>query len=302
MQDHKKMRKIFYPVMLLLFGVTHIANAQTDLLQQRIEQYTAGKKATIGVSVLGIEDHYSMSVKGDYHFPMQSVFKFHIAIAVLSEVDKGKLRLEQPVEIKKDELLPNTWSPIRQKYPEGATLSLQEILQYTVSESDNIGCDILLRLMGGPGVVNDYFVKNGLKDISIQANEDEMHKAWDVQYRNWTTPVSATNLLKVFYGEKLLSQQSMDLLWRMMVESPTGKQRIKGQLPEGTVVAHKTGTSDTNKQGITAAVNDIGIVTLPNGKHFAISVFVSNSAENMEGNEKIISDIGKYVWDYYMGK
>lgn len=288
--------------MLLLFGVSHTANAQKNLLQQRIEQYTAGKKATIGVSALGIEDHYSMSVKGDDHFPMQSVFKFHIAMAVLSEVDKGKLRLEQPVEIKKDELLPNTWSPIRQKYPEGATLSLQEILQYTVSESDNIGSDILLRLMGGPGVVNDYFVKNGLKDILIQANEDEMHKAWDVQYRNWTTPKSATNLLKVFYNKKLLSQQSTELLWRMMVESPTGKQRIRGQLPEGTVVAHKTGTSDTNKQGITAAVNDIGIVELPNGKHFAISVFVSNSAENMEGNEKIISDIAKYVWDYYTGK
>jgi beta-lactamase class A len=68
------------------------------------------------------------------------------------------------------------------------------------------------------------------------------------------------------------------------------------------VVAHKTGTSDTNQQGITAAVNDIGIVTLPDGKHFAISVFVVNSAENMEVNEKIISDIGKYVWDYYTGR
>jgi len=85
----------------------------------------------------------------------------------------------------------------------------------------------------------------------------------------------------------------------MMVETPTGKKRIKGQLPEGTVVAHKTGTSDTNQQGITAAVNDIGIVTLPDGKHYAISVFVSNSAEDMERNEKIISDIGRFVWEYY---
>lgn len=296
------MLKIFYPALVLILSLSHITSAQTDPLRQQIEQYITGKKATIGVSALGIEDDYSMSVKGDDHFPMQSVFKFHIAMAVLAEVDKGKLRLDQQIKVKKDELLPNTWSPIREKYPEGAMLTLKEILRYTVSESDNIGCDILLRLMGGPKVVNDYFVQHGVKDISIQANEAEMHSAWDVQYRNWTTPKSATNLLKVFYGKKLLSEKSTELLWGMMVETPTGKKRIKGQLPEGTVVAHKTGTSDTNKQGITAAVNDIGIVTLPDGKHFAISVFVADSAEPMEMNEKIISDIGKYVWEYYTGR
>jgi len=296
------MRKIFYPVLLLLSSLSPIAKAQTNGLQQQIEAYTAAKKATIGVSVLGIEDDYSMSVRGDSHFPMQSVFKFHIAIAVLSEVDKGKLRLDQRVKVKKEELPPNTWSPIREKYPEGTVLTLKEILRYTVSESDNIGCDILLRLMGGPKVVNDYFVKHGVKDVAIQANEAEMHQEWDVQYRNWTTPTSAANLLKVFYEKKLLSEQGTDLLWQMMVESPTGKKRIKGQLPEGTVVAHKTGTSDTNKQGITAAVNDIGIVSLPNGKHFAVSVFVSDSEEKMEENERIISDIAKYVWDHYTGK
>jgi len=293
------MLKIYSPVVLLLLGLSRITYAQTAPLQQQIEQYTAGKKATIGVSVLGMEDHYAVSVKGDDHFPMQSVFKFHIALAVLAEVDKGKLRLDQQIKVRKDELPLNTWSPIREKFPKGTTLTLKEVLRYTVSESDNIGCDILLRLMGGPKVVNDYLVRNGVKDIAIVANEHEMHQAWDVQFRNWTTPKSATELLKMFYDKKLLSQKSTELLWTMMVETPTGKKRIKGQLPEGTVVAHKTGTSDTNQQGITAAVNDIGIVTLPDGKHYAISVFVSNSAEDMEKNEKIISDIGRFVWEYY---
>ena len=77
------------------------------------------------------------------------------------------------------------------------------------------------------------------------------------------------------------------------------KNRIKGQLPEGTIVAHKTGSSDTNEEGIIGAANDIGIVTLPNGRHFAISVFVTNSKENDETNEKIISDIAKAAWDYF---
>ena len=86
------------------------------------------------------------------------------------------------------------------------------------------------------------------------------------------------------------------------VRNYKGKNRIKGQLPTGTLVAHKTGTSDTNEQGVTAAVNDIGIVTLPNGKHFAISVFISNSKEDNETNEKIISGIAKLTWDYFTCK
>ena len=84
-----------------------------------------------------------------------------------------------------------------------------------------------------------------------------------------------------------------------MRETGTGEGRLKGQLPKGTVVAHKTGSSGANKEGITAAVNDIGIVFLPNGKHYFISVFVTNSTENADTNEKIIADISKVTWDYF---
>ncbi len=82
--------------------------------------------------------------------PMLSVFKFHIALAVLNQVDKGNLTLDQKILIKKSDLLENTWSPLREKYPDGnVELPLSEIITYTVAQSDNNGCDILLRLIGG---------------------------------------------------------------------------------------------------------------------------------------------------------
>ena len=84
-----------------------------------------------------------------------------------------------------------------------------------------------------------------------------------------------------------------------MRETETGKKRLKGQLPENTIVAHKTGSSGVNKEGLTAAVNDIGIVFLPNGQHYFISVFVTNSKENSDVNEKIIADISKATWDHF---
>jgi beta-lactamase class A/beta-lactamase class A VEB len=102
---------------------------------------------------------------------MQSVFKLHIALAVLSEIDKGKFSLDQKIKIEQKDLLPGLYSPLREKYPNGAALKLSEILEYTVSQSDNVGCDVLLRLIGGPQAVEDFFIKNNLRDVSIKSTK-----------------------------------------------------------------------------------------------------------------------------------
>lgn len=294
------MTRVLFLTTLFFSFFCNAVNAQIKSLEQQIEKVTSTKKATVGVAIYSFERNESLSLNHQKHFPLQSVFKFHIALAVLNEIDKGKLTLNQKIFIKKSDLLPDTWSPIRKKYPEGnVSIPLAEILQYTVAQSDNNGCDILLRLIGGPKVVNDYIHGIGVKDVAIQVSENEMHAEWNIQFKNWTTPTASVELLRKFYKRQILSKKSYDFLWKTMIETQTGEKRLKGQLPKGTLVAHKTGTSDTNDEGVTAAINDIGIVTLPNGKHFAISVFVSDSKENTETNERIISDIAKLAWDYF---
>ena len=296
------MTKLF-PLTALLFSfITCQTAAQTtDKLRQKIQQIISAKNADVGVSISGNNGEDTLSINGGRHYPMQSVFKFHIGLAMLSEIDKGKYSLTQKIEIEEKDLLPNLYSPLREKYPKGASLPISEILEYTVSTSDNVGCDVLLRLLGGPQHVEDYFAKNNFKDISIKINEEVMQNNWDLQFKNWTTPKAATEVLASFYDnkQKLLSPGSYDFIWRVMRETETGKNRLKGQLPKGTVVAHKTGTSGTNKVGLTAAVNDMGIVFLPGGQHFFISVFVTNSKEDAATNEKIIADIAKVTWDYF---
>lgn len=300
------MTRILYLTAIAFLFVTNQTFAQSkDALQQKIQQIVSTKNAVVGVSIVGNNGKDKISINGEKRFPMQSVFKFHIGLLMLSEIDKGKFSLDQKIKIQKKDLLPDLYSPIRDKYPEGATLTIAEILEYTVSQSDNVGCDALLRLLGGPQAVENYFVKNKFKDISIKINEEVMQNNWDLQFQNWTTPKAANKVLESFYDnkKKLLSQKSYDFIWKVMRETSTGKNRLKGQLPEGTVVAHKTGWSGTNKTtGITAAVNDIGIVFLPNGQHFFISVFVTDSKEGAETNEKIIADIAKATWDYFLTK
>ncbi len=277
--------------------------AQLSSLKPAIEAIVRSKQADVGLSVYHIESGDSLQIKGARHYPLQSVFKFHVALAVLDQVDKGRFTLNQQILIKRSELPAGTYSPIRDEYPTGdIRLSLADIIRYTVSHSDNNGCDILIRLLGGAKRVNDYIHSKGVKDLAIVATEADMHTAWNVQYGNWTTPAAATKLLTLFYRQKLLLKHSYKFLWETMTATTTGAKRIKGGLPEGTPVAHKTGTSDTNKEGVTAATNDIGIITLPNGQHYAISVFVAESKENGDANEQIIADISKVVWEYLAGK
>ncbi|MBE2281332.1 MAG: class A beta-lactamase, subclass A2 [Ignavibacteriaceae bacterium] len=290
-----------FTVIFILFFICQIQAQSIESLRQNIEQIISSKDATVGVAILGTNKEDTLSINGDKRFPMQSVFKFHIGVVVLSEIDKGKYSLEQEVKIEKHELLPGLWSPIREKYPDGVTLTLAEILQFTISVSDNVGCDLLLRLLGGANNVEEYFHRAGFIDISIKINEEVMQNNWELQFQNWITPVTANEILKAVYNNKnLLSQSSYEFFWKTLKETSTGINRLKGNLPDGTVVAHKTGSSGTNKTtGITAAVNDIGIVFLPDGSYYIISVFVTDSKEDFTTNEKIIADIGKAAWDYF---
>lgn len=296
------MTKLFYLTTLVFLTISTKTNAQTiDSLRQKIQRIVTTKNAIVGVEIIGNDGKDTVSLNGERHYPLQSVFKFHIALAVLSQIDKGEFSLDQKIGILKKDLLPDLYSPLRDDYPNGATLSISKILDYTVSSSDNVGCDVLLRLIGGPKVVEKYLIKNKIKDVSIKINEEEQQANWDLQFQNWTTPKAANETLAKFYynKKKLLSKKSYAFIWQLMRETETGQHRIKGLLPEYTIVAHKTGSSGANKEGLTAAVNDIGIVFLPNGKHFFISVFVTNSKENSETNEKIIADIAKASWDHF---
>ena len=299
------MTTLFRLVTLVFTFISIQTFAQTtDALRQKIQQIVSTKNAIVGVSIIGNDGKDTISFNGEKHYPMQSVFKFHIALAVLSQIDKGKFSLDQKIEIQKKDLIPNLYSPIREDYPNGATLPISKILEYTVSSSDNVGCDVLLRLIGGPKIVEDYFVKNHIKAVSIKVNEQQQQADWDLQFKNWTTPKAANETLAKFYNnkKKLLSQKSYDFIWKTMRETETGVNRLKGRLPKGTIVAHKTGSSGVNKDGFTAAVNDIGIIFMPNGKYFFISVFVTDSKENADTNEKIIADIAKETWNYFTSK
>ncbi len=284
---------------LIIFSVSLSHAQKADLLTQ-IEAIAPESKGIVGVSILNIESGDTVNFNAHSRLVMHSVFKFPIAMAVLNLVDKGKYKLDQKIKLRKSDMAaPKAYSPLRDKYPDGTEMALSDILGYMISQSDNTACDYLLKKIGGPQVVEDYIKSLGVKGIAIKASEADMASAWEVQYTNWGKPADLVQLLNILYQGKALSKTSNDFLLKIMTETTTGPNRIRGLLPKDAVVAHKTGTSGTNDAGLTPATNDIGIITLPNGKHLAIAIMVCNSKANEATREGVIAKIAKAAWDEY---
>jgi beta-lactamase class A len=274
-----------------------ITTSNTDRrnkLRERIKQISETAKGRVGVTATVLETGESVSLNGDRQFPMLSVYKFPIAMAVLDRVDRGKLKLDQKIRIETSDVVRG--SQILDRPSIGAEFTLTQLLKYMVSDSDNTACDVLLRLIGKPKIVTQYLRDLGVNDIVVANTEQELKQGSTVEYRNDATPDAAVVLLRTFHEGKGLSRSSQALLRRLMTETTTGKQRIKGLLPNGAVVAHKTGTSATVK-GMTVATNDVGLVTLPNGQTLAIAVFVSDSTAEAAIRERAIAQVTRAVWD-----
>jgi beta-lactamase class A len=263
-------------------------------LGQRIEQISQAAQGLVGMTATVLESGESVSLNGNQRFPMQSVYKLPIAMAVLNQVDQGNLKPDQRIRIEASDIVQG--SQVLDENSQGKEFILSELLQYMVSRSDNTACDVLLRLIGEPQRVTEYLSSLGINDIVVANTEKELAQDPAVQYRNSATPDAAVVLLRTLYEGRGLSKSSQALLLQWMTETQTGLKRIKGLLPEGTVVAHKTGTSST-VNGVTAATNDVGLVALPSGQHLAIAVFVSDSQATDVIREEVIAKVARAAWD-----
>lgn len=258
-------------------------------------------RGPVGAAVVVVEGGRIVALHGGQRFPMQSVYKLPIAMAVLHQADRGTLRLDQRVKIGPGDLVPpSRGSQIRDKYPNGTEMTVSELLGSMMSVSDGTASDVLLKLAGGPERVTAYGRGLGIRDMVVATTERAMAQGEQVQYRNWATPDAMAGLLRALQNGKGLSASSRHLLIGLMTSSKTGPRRIKGLLPAGTVVAHKTGSSGT-MGGLSRATNDVGLVTLPDGRHLAVAVFVSDTRVGEAAREAVIARIARAAWDDQAG-
>lgn len=274
-------------LIILLFS-----SCATTRLQQQVKTFIKDKPVQIGVDIT-YDGKTVCSINAKKNFPMMSVFKLHQAIAVLDSLDNDTTRLSEKIWISKDMLRKNTYSPLREKYPEGNIhLTLAELLHYSLWLSDNNACDILFDQFGGTAYANNRMKALKLHHTQIKWTEADMHEDTRRCSDNNTTPKDALLLLEKAYNNEWIR--------RCLAECKTGKNRIPALLPSNTIVGHKTGTGDKTPEGLYQGINDIGFIELSNGKHIMIAIFCDKANLTIEEAESIIAEIARMAYKAYL--
>lgn len=300
-------------------------------LEKEIRDVIKVQRGEVGISLLHLETGRELSVNGDTRFPMASAFKVPILVEVLSEIKEGRFKLDDEVRIQKTDqhlgsgIISSLTAP-------GITLSVRNLINLMMLISDNSATDMLLAKVGAEKVnarlkalgiggisVNrpcqklimdyyglDYYAKYGhlsLDEIEaagkgedIVLTPEQERKAilaFSADPQDQATPKGMTALLTKIYRKEIIDPASCGLILDIMLKCQTGEGRIKGGLPPGTAVAHKTGT-------IAGTVNDCGIIDLPDGQgHLVLTVMTKNFLDKTADVEAIIARIARFAYDYF---
>lgn len=274
---------------LSLIALPQAVSAQSGGVREKIDALIAGKHLKAGIALCNLRTNDTPNTYGDDPLPMQSVFKFPIAPAALTEVDKGRRQQSGSHSISPQNLPAGTWSPIRERYPDADFyLTLAEVMRCVLAQSDNDSCDPVLRLPGASSCVNDYVGSPVQEDITIEKSKAEMHRDRQGQSPNQATPQAMTELLRLFESGQLLQRATPQFLRKTMAATSAGSGHTK--LPPEAVTIHKTETSDRNAEGNPAATNNAGTLIRPDRGHIAYSIFITGSAEPDAVNHGIIPD------------
>ena len=181
----------------LSMGVMPVVAASPAADSAAVQKLAHSLKARVGMAAVMLDTGEAVAVGDETAYPMQSVFKFVLALSVLKRVDQGALNLEQIIHIRPEQLVKDTWSPLRERFPQGGDFSLKELLRVTVQESDNNTCDLLFALIGGTETVQKDLKEWGISGINIRFTEDEMLRNHELQYANSSRPSAMNALLRV---------------------------------------------------------------------------------------------------------
>ncbi|HEX4068261.1 MAG TPA: class A beta-lactamase [Acidobacteriaceae bacterium] len=292
----------------LVFAFVPLTALAQDSLSSRIAAIAMDAKGTVNVSCMLPGTNLNCDLNPHHHPPMQSMYKLPLALTALHLADMSKLLPDQrpgePTEITLNrtvrflptDIIPGSYSPLTNRFPKAnVDVTLREIVSLAVGQSDNGAEEILIRLVGGPLAVQNYMHSIGISAIQVLYSERDLDRNENLQYQDWIEPAAAVRLLERLVKDPPLSPAANAFLLKTMTDSQTGPGRLRAGLPSGTVLAHKTGSSGTHG-GITAATNDIGLVSLPDGRRLAIAVFVTDSRADEKTREGVIARIAQATY------
>ncbi|MBN8808792.1 MAG: class A beta-lactamase [Sphingomonas sp.] len=298
--------------------------APPEALVAIVQSLTRDFGGKVGVAVQSIDDGWTAASNGDIKLPQQSVSKLWVAMTVLDQVDQGRLTLNDPITVKKEDLTLFHQPIAALVKDQGYQTTVGDLLQRALTQSDNTANDRLLQLVGGPSVVRAFLLRKQIVDIRFGPGERALQSLtagmdWRPEYSRGRAfemarsriPASTrmdafdryiadppdgaaptaicTALARLKLGQ-ILSPTSTAYLIGTMESSHTGRQRMRGAVPPGWTFGHKTGTGQ-NFSGRTAGYNDVGFLISPSGKAYSIAVMIGDTDKTIPERQQLMQAV-----------
>jgi len=301
------------------------ASPDTGPLEAQIAELTRPLAGKTGVAAQLVDGGARVVLNGDEYFPMASTYKVAMAATLLDRVDRGEISLDLLVTITPDEMMAGSGDIAKNFVHPGVVLSVANLIEAMITESDNTATDKCLALAGGPSAVTQKLRSLGIEGQRVDRYTGDLlqdfyglderataafaaelmrtnpgfieripvkNEAFEKDPRDQSTPLAMLELLLAIDSGRALSAHSREFLLGVMSRTRTGKTRLSGLLPRGTPVAHKTGTTG-------GVANDVGYITLPDGRRLAIAVFTKSSETPPMDRDKAIAEAARAIYQYF---
>lgn len=298
-------------------------------LVSALEALSKGFTGTVGIAVTSIDDNWTAAANGEIKLPQQSVSKLWVAMAVLDARDQGRLTLDDQITLTESDFT-LFHQPIAYLVAKDGSYraSIGELMRRSMQMSDNTCNDKLLRLVGGPQAVRDFIARKGLGSIRFGPGERDLQSLtaglkWKPEYsrgnafavaRSRLDPTVRLAAFEAYVSDppdgasaaaiagalarlrrgELLSPSSTAWLLATMEAARTGKARVRGAVPPGWSYGHKTGTGQ-DLRGRTAGFNDVGILTAPDGKSYAVAVMIGDTPRPVRERQLLMQAVASTI-------
>jgi beta-lactamase class A len=297
-------------------------------IRDRVTELGRRFDGRVGIAVRSVDDGWVTGWKADELYPQQSVSKLWVSVTAMDAVDKGRVRLDDQVTLTRDDLT-LFHQPIAALILGGAyTTSLDDLMFKAITTSDNTANDRLMRAVGGPAAVRAVIASKRLGAIRFYNGERALQSRiagliWSPSYSignafyeardalplalrkaaferyvndpyDGAAPSAIVSALARLKRGELLSPASTQRLLTIMSNTKTGANRLKGGLAPGWVLNHKTGTGQVLGP-LQAGYNDIGILTAPDGKSYAVAVMIKLTSVPLPVRMTLMNEVVRAV-------
>ena len=300
-----------------------------EALQQELNRIAASFQGKVGIGVTQAGCDWVVGARQDEFFPQQSVSKLWVALSVLDAVDRGKVRLDQPLTLRPEDLVvfnqPMRWRLLE----EGSlTLPVHSLLESSLSLSDNLANDKLLWTVGGPDHVRNILKERGLGGIrfgpgerllqsgiagvqwtpklALANNFNDARERLPMEQRqallaryvadplDGATPAAISKALGQLAMGDLLSPANTQVMLDIMAHSRSGPRRLKGGVPAGWKVYHKTGTGQ-ELRGLATGYNDVAVFVAPDGTSYGVAVMIGETRQPIPVRMEMMQAVSRAV-------